>query len=58
MLKSLTENPTHLPDESLVEIRDTRDIKKAPYSKPITNIKFNGKKLKTILLKSGTQQGC
>ena len=28
------------------------------YSKPITNIKLNGDKVKAILLKSGTRQGC
>jgi hypothetical protein len=33
-------------------------IMKAIYSKPIDNIKLNGKKLEAILLKSGTRQGC
>ena len=31
---------------------------KAIYSKLTTNIKLNGQKLKAILLKSGTRQGC
>ena len=30
---------------------------KAIYTKPVANIKVNGKKLKAILLKSGTRQG-
>ena len=34
------------------------NIKKAIYSKPTTNIKLNGEKLKAIPLKSGTRQGC
>jgi hypothetical protein len=34
------------------------DIVKAIYSKPVVNIKLNGKKLETIPLKSGTRQGC
>ena len=33
-------------------------ILKAIYSKPIANIKSNGKKLKAMPLKSGTRQGC
>jgi retron-type reverse transcriptase len=33
-------------------------IIKAVYSKPITNIKLNGEKLKTFSLESGTRQGC
>jgi hypothetical protein len=31
---------------------------KAIYSKPVANIKLNGKKLEAIPLKSGTRQGC
>jgi hypothetical protein len=31
---------------------------KALYSKPVANIKVNGKKLEAIPLKSGTRQGC
>ena len=34
------------------------NIIKAIYSKPTANIKLNGEKLKAILLKSGTRQGC
>jgi hypothetical protein len=34
------------------------NIIKAIYSKPIFNIKLNGEKLKAMLLKSGTRQGC
>ena len=34
------------------------NIKKTIYSKSTTNIKLNGEKLKVILLKSGTRQGC
>ena len=30
----------------------------AIYSKPVANIKINGKKLEAIPLKSGTRQGC
>jgi hypothetical protein len=33
-------------------------IIKAIYSKPVANIKLNGENLETILLKSGTRQGC
>ena len=33
------------------------NIIKAIYSKPTTNIKLNGEKLKMIPLKSGTRQG-
>jgi hypothetical protein len=33
-------------------------IIKAIYSKPVANIKVNGKKLEAIPLKSGTRQGC
>ena len=33
-------------------------IIKAIYDKPTANIIFNGEKLKTFLLKSGTRQGC
>jgi retron-type reverse transcriptase len=33
-------------------------IIKAIYSKPIANIKLNGKKLEAMPLKSGTRQGC
>ena len=33
-------------------------IIKAIYSKPTANIKFNGGKLESIPLKSGTRQGC
>ena len=32
--------------------------RRAIYSKPTTNIKLNGEKLKAIPLKSGTRQGC
>ena len=32
------------------------NIVKAIYSKPVANIKLNGKKLEAILLKSGTRQ--
>jgi hypothetical protein len=34
------------------------NIIKAIYSKPVANIKLNGKKLEAIPLKSGTRQGC
>ena len=34
------------------------NIIKAIYSKPSTNIKLNGEKLKAFPLKSGTRQGC
>ena len=34
------------------------NIIKAIYSKPTATFKLNGEKLKTIPLKSGTQQGC
>jgi hypothetical protein len=34
------------------------NITKAIYSKPVANIKVNGKKLEAIPLKSGTRQGC
>jgi hypothetical protein len=34
------------------------NIVKAIYSKPVANIKLNGEKLKAIILKSGTTQGC
>ena len=34
------------------------NIVKAIYSKPVANIKLNGKKLEAIPLKSGTRQGC
>lgn len=60
MLKRLSENPIHLPDERPVKIRYTGDLpkrNKATYSKPLTDIKLNGKKLQTIILKSGTRQG-
>ena len=35
-----------------------QNIMKAIYSKPVANIKINGKKLEAIPLKSGTRQGC
>jgi hypothetical protein len=34
------------------------NIIKAIYSKPVANIKLNGKKLEAIPLKSETRQGC
>jgi hypothetical protein len=34
------------------------NIVKSIYSKPVANIKLNGKKLEAIPLKSGTKQGC
>ena len=34
------------------------NIVKTIYSKPVANIKLNGKKLEAIALKSGTRQGC
>jgi hypothetical protein len=34
------------------------NIIKAIYDKPIVNIILNGEKLKPLLLKSGTRQGC
>ena len=34
------------------------NIIKAIYSKPVANIRVNGKKLEAIPLKSGTRQGC
>jgi hypothetical protein len=34
------------------------NIIKAKYSTAVANIKLNGEKLKAILLKSGTRQGC
>jgi hypothetical protein len=34
------------------------NIIKAIYSKPVANIKLNGKKLEATPLKSGTRQGC
>ena len=36
----------------------TYNIIKAIYDKPTANIIFNGEKLKTFTLKSGTRQGC
>jgi hypothetical protein len=35
-----------------------QNIVRAMYRKPVANIKLNGKKLKTIRLKSGTRQSC
>jgi len=34
------------------------NIVKTIYSKPVANIKLHGEKIKAILLKSGTRQGC
>jgi hypothetical protein len=34
------------------------NIIKAVYSKPVANIKLNGKELEAVPLKSGTRQGC
>lgn len=55
--KPLTKStPLHV--KSIREIEDTRHIpkhKKAIYSKPITNIKLNGKKFKAISLKLKTR---
>ena len=41
-----------------ISLRLSLNIIKAVYSKPVTNIKVNGKKLEAIPLKSGTRQGC
>ena len=59
--KEFDKNSAPLYDESLGEIRDTKNVskhKKAIYSKPISHIKLNGEKLKAFPLKSGTRQGC
>ena len=37
---------------------DLLDIIKAIYERPTVNIIFNGRKLKTFPLRSGTRQGC
>ena len=43
----------------ITEIQGTYlNIVMAIYSKPVADIKVNGKKLETIPLKSGTRQGC
>ena len=42
-----------------VDLAETHlNIIKAIYYKPITNIIFNGEKLKAFHLRSGTRQGC
>ena len=53
--------PTPVRDKSLGKIRNSGpylNIIKAIYSKPVGNIKLNGKKLETIPLKSGTRHSC
>jgi hypothetical protein len=49
MIKVLGRSENHDPYLNIV---------KAIYSKPVANIKLNGKKLEAILLKSGTRQVC
>ena len=49
MIKVLGRSENHDPYLKIV---------KAMYSKPVANIKLNGKKLEAILLKSGTRQVC
>ena len=39
-------------------IRDSLNIIKSIYSKPVANIKLNGEKLEEFSLKSETRQGC
>lgn len=59
--KDLWQDLTSLHDKSSERFSDARDILniiKAAYSKPITDINSNGKKLKTVPLKSGTRQSC
>ena len=56
MKRPLTKS-TSFHDKSPGEIRDTRDILKT-HSKPITNKKLNGEKLKAIPLQSGIRQDC
>ena len=57
----MRQNPTPIHEKRLVKIRNQGlylNIIKAIYSKPVLNIKLNGKKLESIPLKSGTRQGC
>jgi hypothetical protein len=59
--KAFDKNPTPSLDKSLERLRiygPYINIIKGIYSKPVDNIKVNGKKLKAIPLKSGTRQGC
>ena len=58
MTKPLKKNTIPLHVKSIGEIRNTRSIPKHNKSKPIANIKLNGKKLEAIPLKSGTRQEC
>jgi hypothetical protein len=51
--KSLWQNSTSLRDKSL---EDKRNIAKAIYDKPRTNILLNGEKLKPLPLKSSMRQ--
>ena len=53
-----------IPDPFLLKVLERTGIQgpylnivKAIYSKPVANIKINGKKLEAIPLKSGTRQG-
>ena len=61
MLKKIKQNPTATHNKGFREIKDARNISnqnRTIYSKSKANIKLNGEKLKTILPKSGTRQGC
>jgi hypothetical protein len=58
--KSIRQDPTalHVKDLERSGIQGPYlNMIKAIYTKPVANIKVNGKKLKAILLKSGTRQG-
>jgi hypothetical protein len=60
-VKPIDKNLTSLHDKSIGKIRNSRPIpklNKSNISKPVANIKLNGKKLKAIPLKSGTIKQC
>ena len=56
--KSLTKFNIHLNIQKAGREGTYLNIIKAIYDKPTANILFNGEKLKTFPLKSGTRQGC
>jgi hypothetical protein len=60
MLKKVCDKMKHPIMIKVFENSGIQDINilKAIYSKPIANIKLNGKKHKAIPLKSGKRQGC
>ena len=58
MQKIIRKDPTPIHDKSLGKIRNSRPIPNHDKSKPLANIKVNGKKLEAIPLKSETRQGC